>query len=108
MNVSVVEGELTGAQVRTLPDGSEVLELDVAPADGGRSVPVVVASPPARLRSLEPGAAVLVVGRVQRRFYRTHSGVRSATEIVADEVVRASGASRGRVLGVAADRLGGG
>ena len=108
VNVSVVEGAVVGeVGLRVLRDGSEVLELDVAPADGGRAVPVVMRAPTARHRRLEVGASVLVVGRVQRRFYRGAGGVRSATEIVADEVVRAPGSARARALGLALERLGG-
>jgi single-strand DNA-binding protein len=92
-NVAVVRGQLSGApRTRQLPSGSALVEFDVTTRDdeGTSSVPVVWFEPGALAESLEQGSAVLVVGFVRRRFFRTAAGTQSRTEVVARRVVGCS------------------
>ena len=94
MNLAVLRGTLSRApEPRTLPSGDLLVgyELTVRPADGSRAetVPVVwIEAPPSATR-LAPGAEVVVVGRVRRRFFRAGGGTGSRTEVVAASVLKA-------------------
>jgi len=97
MNVVFLRGRLSSAPRTTELDSGDLLvryEVTVpredAPAD---SVPVAWLGPArdAPAAALGAGDAVVVVGRVRRRWYRPPAGgARSATEVVADAVVAAS------------------
>ncbi len=100
MNVVVLHGTLTQVpQERVLSSGERLLayELRVRRGDGrAESVPVVWPNPPAPAAGLAEGTAVVVVGRVRRRFFRTGGATQSRTEVVADAVVAASQRARAR------------
>ena len=53
---------------------------------------------------VEPGAEVVVSGRVRRRFFRAGGVTQSRTEVVADAVVATRQAKRARSLVSAAAR----
>ncbi|MGH9268409.1 MAG: single-stranded DNA-binding protein [Acidimicrobiales bacterium] len=93
MNIVALTGRLARpAEERVLPSGDRLLslQLTVARDDGpADSVPVVWFDPPAIGASLDVDAAVVVVGRVRRRFFRAGGATQSRTEVVADCVVPA-------------------
>lgn len=100
INVVALEGRLARpAEVRALRSGTEVVGLEVTvPRDGAaaETVPVTWTDAPAWAQALEAGAAVVVVGRVRRRFFRAAGTTQSRTEVVADTVVPAGSARRVR------------
>lgn len=106
MNIAVVIGHLSRApERRTLPSGDELVSYDVTvsrPEGRADSVPVVWPSAPASAVALEAGAAVVVVGRVRRRFFRAGAATQSRTEVVADRVLPARQAAAARRLLTAA------
>lgn len=93
-NVTVLRGRLS-SDPRPTPLGSGDLlvryEVTVARPEGpADSVPVAWIGPPrsAPPSSLAEGDLVVVAGRVRRRWYRGGpGGARSATEVVATDVV---------------------
>ncbi len=92
-NVAVVQGRLSGEpRRRQLPSGSVLVELDVTTRGdvGSSSVPVAWFDPGSLADTLQEGDAVLVVGYVRRRFFRTAATTQSRTEVVAQRVVGAS------------------
>lgn len=93
MNVVVLQGVLSRApEERMLPSGDRLVAYEVTVRSEGQptdSVPVSWLEAPARARALEAGDAVVVTGRVRRRFFRTPSGTASRTEVVANAVVPA-------------------
>lgn len=98
MNIVVLRGSLSSApQHRDLPSGSVVWTLEVTtPTESGNlSVPVALFDP-AVAPELAPGAEVVVVGEVRRRFFRAGGSTQSRTEVVATEVVTARPAARAR------------
>jgi single-stranded DNA-binding protein len=98
MNIVVLRGSLSSApQHRDLPSGSVVwtLEVTTSTPSGNLSVPVALFDPPAPPEFV-PGDAVVVVGEVRRRFFRTGAATQSRTEVVAAEVVGARPAARAR------------
>ena len=52
-------------------------------------MPVTVWDPPAWLETVEPGEAVVVVGRLRRRFYQRPGGVGSRVDVEAEMIGRA-------------------
>lgn len=98
INLVVLEGVLARpAQDVELPSGSRLLSLEVTVRrDEGPAEPVPVAwfDPPAWATALDAGAAVVVTGRVRRRFFRSGGLTQSRTEVVAHRVVRASARSK--------------
>ena len=112
MNVVVIQGKLSSEpQLRELASGSVLYSLEVttpasAASERACSVPVAWFDPPAA-PSLEPGAEVVVVGTVRRRFFRGALGTQSRTEVVASEVLPISKRSKvQRALRREAERLG--
>ncbi|MCD9623148.1 single-stranded DNA-binding protein [Rhabdothermincola salaria] len=101
-NVVVLHGVLSrDPDVRTLPSGDDLVayEVTVARPDGpAESAPVVWIDPPRRRAVLTAGDAVVVVGRVRRRFYRAGGVTQSRTEVFATKVVRSPSPSRGQEL----------
>jgi single-strand DNA-binding protein len=100
INVVVLEGVLAKpAQYRELPSGSSLLTLEVtvARADGpAEPVPVAWFDAPAWGAALDGGAAIVVIGRVRRRFFRAGGVTQSRTEVIAERVLRASEVKRAR------------
>lgn len=106
MNVAVVQGRAVApAEPRELGSGSTVWSFDVATtSDEGRSVSVPVCwTDPPRPPSFEAGAAVLVLGSVRRRFFRSGGATVSRTELVAERVV--VGAARRARAALAAEAV---
>ncbi len=91
LNLAVLAGELPTDPVRReLPDGRCIVQFDVTTAtpDGDRRVPVAWSDPPRAHEDLSAGVHVVVVGRVQRRFFRSGGVTQSRTEVVAASVAR--------------------
>jgi single-strand DNA-binding protein len=89
MNIVVLEGVLSRpCLVRELPSGSLLCTLEVTtrdPQGAATSVPVTWFDPPSA-PAWDTGAAVVVVGSVRRRFFRTAASTQSRTEVVAEAV----------------------
>jgi single-strand DNA-binding protein len=106
VNITVIAGQLSRPpERRVLPSGDELVELDVTvarPGERAESVPVVWPAAPPRATELAAGEAVVVVGRVRRRFFRAGGRTQSRTEVVADGVVPARRAAAARKLVAAA------
>ena len=110
MNVVILHGVLSRPpEERALPSGDRIVAYEVtvraegAPAE---SVPVTWLDPPAKAGTLERGAAVVVTGRVRRRFFRAGGATASRTEVVADAVIPVSQRKRvAAALEQARDRI---
>ncbi len=92
MNIVILEGSLSSTpRSRTLPSGDELIQYEVttdAAGDGPRqSVPVSWLRP-SRAPRVDFGDQVVVVGTVQRRFFRTGGGTQSRTEVAAALVTK--------------------
>ncbi len=102
MNVVVLQGTLSRpAAVRRLPSGDELLALEVTvrPVEGpADTVPVVWPGAPAGAHLLAAGDAVVVSGRVRRRYFRAGGATASRTEVVAESVLPAGQRRRVRTL----------
>jgi len=88
-NLAVLRGTVTSdPRVRDLPSGSVVVNLEVTTRGDAvtASVPVVVHDRPVDVAA---GDEVVVVGHVQRRFFRAGGVTQSRTEVVATHVVPA-------------------
>lgn len=88
-NLTVLRGVVTSEpRVRELPSGGVVTNVEVTTRTGSvtASVPVVVHDRPVDVRA---GDEVVVVGHVQRRFFRAGGTTQSRTEIVAGHLVPA-------------------
>ena len=100
INLVVLAGQLTRpAQDRELPSGARLLSLEVSvrPAEGpAESAPVAWFDAPAWATTLDEGTAVVVVGRVRRRFFRAGGTTQSRTEVIAERVWRATDVARAR------------
>ncbi len=90
VNVIVLAGRVAGEPVnRRLPSGDEVTELRLSvPEAGRRLLPLPVAVwhrdvGRAAVEHIGKGDDVLVHGQLVRRFYRSGTGARSLTEVVA-------------------------
>lgn len=94
MNVVALAGRLSRPAVeKVLDSGDRLVALEVTVrADGQKaeSVPVVWFGAPASAAGLDVEDAVVVVGRVRRRFFRLGAVTQSRTEVVADAVVPAT------------------
>jgi single-strand DNA-binding protein len=90
-NVVVVAGRLSRpAEQRVLPSGERLVAVQVTVDRTGHraeTVPVVWFDAPASAATLDVEEAVVVVGRVRRRFFRAGGSTQSRTEVVADVVV---------------------
>lgn len=106
LDLAVLVGVLSrDPAVTELPSGStlhryEVTIRDRTPAD---SVPVSWFDP-TRPPAVRAGDAVVVVGRVRRRFYRAGGATRSATEVEAVRVAR-GGTTTGALKALEAARV---
>lgn len=110
MNVVVLQGVLSRApEERALPSGDRLVAFEVTVRSDGEptdSVPVAWLSAPARAVAMAKGDAVVVTGRVRRRFFRTPTGTASRTEVVADAVLPASQTKRvARLVAAARDQI---
>jgi single-strand DNA-binding protein len=99
-NLAVLAGTLSRApEARQLPSGDTLVALELTVRAEGRvseSVPVAWLDPPAAAFAWEAGEALVVVGRVRRRFFRAGGATQSRTEVVADAVVPARRAAAAR------------
>jgi single-strand DNA-binding protein len=101
-NLVVLSGHLSRPpEVRELPSGEVAVAYDVTvrrPGHPAESVPVVWAGPTsgARLLQAAPGDAVVVVGRVRRRFFRAGGATQSRTEVVAESLSSPRSTARAR------------
>ena len=92
VNVAVLRGVCSRpADVRVLPSEEVLAQLQVTTRVEGKahSVPVAVWSPAAWIEQLDAGDEVVVIGRVNRRFFRASGATASRVEVEADTVVRA-------------------
>ena len=93
VNLSVVCGARSAQpEVRVLASGSRLATFALrCPASDGKatSVPVTVWDPPAWLETVAAGDAVIVVGRLRRRFYQRPGGLGSRVDVEAELVGRA-------------------
>lgn len=93
INLSVLAGTLSRPpEVRDLPSGSSVLELQLSihnPDGPAESVPVSWFDAPASAVEWPAGQQLVVVGRVRRRFFRAGGATASRTEVVAATVLPA-------------------
>ena len=94
MNVVALAGRLSRPAVeKVLESGDRLVAMEVTVRPDGEkaeSVPVVWFGAPSSAASLDVEQAVVVVGRVRRRFFRSPAGTQSRTEVVADAVVPAN------------------
>jgi len=96
VNLGVLCGPCsTVPEIRVLESGTRLATLAIrcpagASADErATSVPVTVWDPPAWIDTLEAGEAVVVVGRLRRRFYQRPGGVGSRVDVEAAYIGRA-------------------
>jgi hypothetical protein len=96
VNVAVLCGPCSGpAEIRVLESGTRLASLAVrcpttaAADERATSVPVTVWDPPAWIETLAAGDAVVVVGRMRRRFYQRPGGVGSRVDVEAELIGRA-------------------
>ena len=86
INLGVVRGTCSDApDVRELTSGRRLATVSVRVKTGeepATSVPVTIWDPPGWVETIEAGEELLVVGRVQRRFYRSAAGATAAKVIV--------------------------
>lgn len=91
MNVVLMQGTLSrDPETRSLPSGDIVMSFDLATRfadEPAVSAPVVWFEPSEVGAALAAGDAVVVVGRVRRRFFRSGGSTQSRTEVVAQRVV---------------------
>ena len=113
MNIVILSGIVARPpEQRSLPNGTEVLGIELVTGAGGTgssSVPVVWPAPPERaLADLGARTEVVALGRVHRRFFRVGGITQSRTEVVAEAVVPAADRRRAnRLLKRGVDAVGG-
>ena len=99
VNLVVLRGAASApAETRRLPSGGLLATLSVrvpGPAEHATSVPVAVWDPPAWLSDVDVDDPIVVVGRLQRRFFQAGGATASRVEVVATLVGR--GADRRRL-----------
>lgn len=89
INVVVVRGIISGEpQVRELPGGGSVTQFDISTRVDGRASSVPVSVPDAESGPAD-GDEVVIIGHVNRRFFRAGGITQSRTEVVAEHVVPA-------------------
>ncbi len=102
LNVVMLRGRLSRpAELRVLPSGDRLVALELSVPQAGvrnESVPVVWHDAPAMAETLDVNQAVMVLGRVRRRFFRAGGSTQSRTEVVAESVIPARQAKRARSL----------
>lgn len=110
INLAVLRGVCsTAPEIRTLDSGTRLASLSIrtrGPGAHATSVPVTVWDPPAWLDVLDVGDALVVVGTVHRRFFRTAAGVRGAkADVEASYVTRPNRRGLSTALRKAEDAL---
>jgi single-strand DNA-binding protein len=102
LNVVMLRGRLSRpAELRVLPSGDRLVALELSVPQAGvrtESVPVVWHDAQAMAEALDVNQAVMVLGRVRRRFFRAGGSTQSRTEVVAETVIPARQAKRARSL----------
>jgi single-stranded DNA-binding protein len=93
VNLVVLRGLVSAPpETRRLPSGGQLATLSVrvpGPTDDrATSAPVAVWDPPAWLAELDVDDPVVVVGRLQRRFFQSGGATASRVEVVASLVGR--------------------
>jgi len=93
LNLVVLHGVASGsAELRTLPSGRRLATLSIRVPGGdarATSVPVAAWDPPAWLADVDADDALVVVGTLQRRFFRDGRGATaSRVEVQATTVAR--------------------
>ena len=99
LNLAVIRGEVSSQpDVRVLPSEAVLVQLQVTTRleSATLSTPIAVWNPPGWVEELEPGAEIVVVGRVRRRFFRAAGATASRVELEADVVARAGDRRRVR------------
>jgi len=99
LNLAVIRGEVTSQpDVRVLPSEAVLVQLQVTTRLESEtlSTPIAVWNPPDWVEELEPGAEIVVVGRVRRRFFRAAGATASRVELEADVVAPAGDRRRVR------------
>jgi single-strand DNA-binding protein len=92
VNLAVVRGTVSSPpDVRVLPSDTVLAQLQLTTRLESEtlSLPVAVWNPAHWVEALEPGAEVVVVGRVRRRFFKAAGAAASRVEVEADVVARA-------------------
>jgi len=110
INMVLLRGQVrAGPHERALPSGSQVVQFDlITEVDGSpATAPVSVTDPTSSMRGvLVEGAEVVVLGQVNRRFFRVGGRTQSRTEVVARRIVTARRRSAvARLLAEAASAL---
>ena len=90
-NLAVLTGELSSPpEIRLLDSGARLAQLQVRVREAherSTNVPVTVWNPRDAVEALEEGDEITVVGRVERRFFRTRDGrTGSRVEVVATDI----------------------
>jgi single-strand DNA-binding protein len=99
VNVAVLRGTCSSpADVRTLPSGSVLAQLQITARVAGvaLSVPIAVVDPAAWVEDLDTGEDVIVVGTVRRRFFRAGGATASRVEVQAECIAPARDRRRSR------------
>ena len=92
VNLAVLRGTVSSPpDVRVLPSDTVLAQLQLTTRLEAEtlSLPVAVWNPAQWVEGLEPGAEVVVVGRVRRRFFKAAGAAASRVEVEADVVSRA-------------------
>jgi single-strand DNA-binding protein len=100
-NVAVLRGTCSSpAEVRTLPSGTVLAQIQLTTRVEGTalSVPVAVVDPAAWVEAIDTGDELVVVGTVRRRFFRAAGATASRVEVEADMVAPARDRRRLRTL----------
>ncbi len=91
LNMVIVIGNLVKpVEVRNLPSGVSIANFDIVvqQVDGTPdTVPVALFEAPDEALQWQPGARLLVIGRVRRRFFRVGLSTQSRTEVVAEKAL---------------------
>jgi len=94
VNLVVLRGRASAPpETKRLPSGERLATLSVrvpGPHDHATSVPVAVWDPPAWLCAVDVDDPLVVVGRLQRRFFQRAGATSSRVEVVAALVGRGS------------------
>jgi hypothetical protein len=111
LNLAVLRGVCSAPpEIRLMESGRRLASLSLrtrGPAAHATSVPVTVWNPPTWVEALDTGDALVVVGTVHRRFFRTSDGSRGAkAEVEASYVSRANSRGLGTALRKAEAALG--
>ena len=99
VNVAVVRGVVSSPpERRVLPSDTVLVQLQVTTRLESQtlSMPVSCWNPDAWVEELEPGAEIVVVGRVRRRFFRAGGATASRVEIEAEVLAKATDKRRVR------------